>query len=59
MSLSEGMTIAIEPMATLGAHGVVTDNDGWTIRTRDGSRSAHFEHTILITKNSYEILTKI
>lgn len=59
MTLLEGMTIAIEPMATLGAHSVITDKDGWTIRTRDGSLSAHFEHTILITKNSYEILTKI
>lgn len=59
MELVEGMTIAIEPMATLGGHAVFTDKDGWTIRTRDGSMAAHFEHTILITKNGYEILTKI
>lgn len=55
--LKAGMTIAIEPMATLGGHDVKIDNDGWTIRTRDGSLAAHFEHTILITERGYEILT--
>jgi len=55
--LSAGMTIAIEPMATLGTHAITVDADGWTIRTRDGGLSAHFEHTILITDNGYEILT--
>lgn len=55
--LSSGMTIAIEPMATLGAHDISIDKDGWTIRTRDGSLAAHFEHTILITESGYEILT--
>jgi len=55
--LSAGMTIAIEPMATLGTQQISVDDDGWTIRTRDGSLAAHFEHTILITDNSYEILT--
>lgn len=55
--LSAGMTIAIEPMATLGAHNISVDEDGWTIRTRDGSLAAHFEHTILITDNGHEILT--
>ncbi len=55
--LSAGMTIAIEPMATLGAQHITVDDDGWTIRTRDGSLAAHFEHTILITKDGYEILT--
>ncbi len=55
--LSSGMTIAIEPMATLGAHDISVDADGWTIRTRDGSLSAHFEHTILITDTGHEILT--
>lgn len=59
MMLKEGMTIAIEPMATLGSDGVYTASDGWTIKTNDSSLSAHFEHTILITKNGYEILTKI
>lgn len=57
--LVEGMTIAIEPMATLGDHQVKIDDDGWTVRTRDGSRAAHFENTILITSGGAEILTKI
>ncbi len=55
--LLSGMTIAIEPMATLGGHAIMIDPDGWTIRTQDGSLSAHFEHTILITANGSEILT--
>lgn len=55
--LSAGMTIAIEPMATLGTHQISVDDDGWTIRTRDGSLAAHFEHTILITDHGHEILT--
>lgn len=55
--LQAGMTIAIEPMATLGGEKVVIDRDGWTIRTKDGSLSAHFEHTLLITKSGAEILT--
>lgn len=57
--LLAGMTIAIEPMATLGGHAVTLDKDGWTIRTADHSMSAHFEHTVLITENGAEILTKI
>lgn len=57
--LKAGMTIAIEPMATLGGHAVTMDNDGWTIRTRDGSLAAHFEHTVLITEDGYEILTQV
>jgi len=55
--LSAGMTIAIEPMVTLGTHKVAIDPDGWTVRTADGSLSAHFEHTVLITDNGFEILT--
>ncbi len=55
--LKAGMTIAIEPMATLGDYAIKLDGDGWTIRTVDGSLAAHFEHTILITDNSYDILT--
>ena len=55
--LKSGMTIAIEPMATLGSYGVKLDNDGWTIRTQDGSLAAHFEHTILITDDGYDVLT--
>lgn len=57
--LKAGMTIAIEPMATLGTHNVYVDNDGWTVKTRDGSISAHFEHTVLVTKNGYDILTSV
>lgn len=56
--LRAGMTIAIEPMATLGTYKVTTDADGWTIRTVDGSWAAHFEHTVLITSSGAEILTQ-
>lgn len=55
--LKAGMTIAIEPMATLGGKGIYVDDDGWTIRTRDGSLSAQFEHSVLVTEVGYEILT--
>jgi methionyl aminopeptidase len=57
--LSEGMTIAIEPMVTLGTDNVNVAEDGWTILTADDSWSAHFEHTVLITHEGGEILTKI
>lgn len=57
--LVPGDTIAIEPMATLGGEAIKTDSDGWTIRTRDGSLAAHFEHTILVTENGAEILTQL
>jgi methionyl aminopeptidase len=57
--LKPGDTIAIEPMATLGKERIKTDDDGWTIRTADGSLSAHFEHTVLITENGAEILTQL
>ena len=56
-SLQTGMTIAIEPMSTLGSERVVLDKDGWTISTYDKSLSAHFEHTVLILEDSAEILT--
>lgn len=56
--LIPGMIIAIEPMLTLGKEEIVTDSDDWTIKTSDGSKSAHFEHTILITDKEAEILTK-
>lgn len=56
--LKSGMTVAIEPMATLGDYHVAIDQtDGWTVRTVDGSLAAHFEHTVLITDDGYEILT--
>lgn len=55
--LKEGMVLAIEPMFTLGGSDVwILEND-WTIATQDKSPSAHFEHTIVVTKNGYEILT--
>lgn len=57
--LHEGDTIAIEPMATLGGERIATNKqDGWTIVTRDGSLAAHFEHTVLITHDGVEILTR-
>jgi methionyl aminopeptidase len=55
--LSEGMTIAIEPMIGLGGSDIVLMDDGWTIRTTDGSRAAHFEHTVAITGDGPRILT--
>lgn len=55
--LKAGMTIAIEPMANKGDHAIFIMDDGWTVKTRDGSRSAHFEHTVLVTEDGYEILT--
>ena len=57
--LLAGMTICIEPMSTVGEEGVYIDKDGWTIKTRDRSLSAHFEHTILITQTGSEILTTV
>jgi methionyl aminopeptidase len=55
--LRAGMTIAIEPMVNAGKPAVEILNDGWTVVTRDGLPSAHFEHTVLITENEPEILT--
>jgi methionyl aminopeptidase len=55
--LSDGMTIAIEPMITAGSPEVLLEDDGWTIRTADGSMSAHFEHTVAITEDGPRILT--
>jgi methionyl aminopeptidase len=51
------MTIAIEPMITAGRSDVELLDDGWTIRTEDGSLSAHFEHTVAITSDGPRILT--
>lgn len=56
--LKPGETIAIEPMATLGGEGIVELDDGWTYATRDGSLAAHFEHTVLITEDGAEIITR-
>jgi methionyl aminopeptidase len=59
MKLAPGICLAIEPMLTLGSHEVVVKPDGWTVVTRDGSLAAHFEHTIAITDDGPEILTKV
>ena len=55
--LKEGMTIAIEPMLNLGTHKIYILDDDWTIITRDGSPSAHFEHSVVVTKDGYRLLT--
>ncbi len=55
--LQEGMTLAIEPMSTLGKRDVCLDDNDWTVSTYDGKTSAHYENTILITKEGIEILT--
>lgn len=55
--LKEGMTLAIEPMLNLGTKRIYLLDDDWTIITQDGKPSAHFEHTVLVTKEGYIILT--
>lgn len=57
--LKAGMTIAIEPITTLGDPRIVEEKDGWTLRTRDGSWSAQFEHTVLVTPTGCEVLTQV
>lgn len=57
--LKAGMTIAIEPITTLGSHKIFSAHDGWALLTVDGSRSAQFEHTLLVTKDGCEILTQL
>jgi methionyl aminopeptidase len=59
VKLEEGLVIAIEPMFTLGTGELFVDKDGHSYRTRDGSRTAHAEHTVLLTKGGPEILTKV
>lgn len=56
--LREGMCITIEPIVMLGSPDVVTDSDGWTMRTSDGSPAAQFEHTVLVTRSGCEVLTR-
>ena len=55
--LVPGLVLAIEPMVNLGTDEVYLDDDGYTFKTQDGKKSAHFEHTILITEGKPEILT--
>ena len=58
ITLKEGMAIAIEPMLNYGKRHVAILEDGWTIVTRDGSNSAHFEHTVILTKDGVVITTE-
>ncbi len=55
--LKRGMVLAIEPMVNAGSYEIDTKDDQWTITTRDGSLSAHFEHTAAVTENGAEVLT--
>lgn len=55
--IKEGMVLCIEPMLTLKSPKIGILDDGWTIVTRDGKEAAHFEHTVVVTKDGYEILT--
>jgi methionyl aminopeptidase len=57
MKLRAGIVLAIEPMVTAGKATTRLLDDGWTVVTADGSRAAHFEHTVAITDNGPEILT--
>lgn len=56
--LKAGMVLAIEPMVNVGHHDILVKDNGWDIYTKDGGLSAHFEHTVVVTKNGCEILTK-
>ena len=56
--LRVGMVLCIEPMINMGARQTVTQQDGWTVRTKDGSLSSHYEHTLALTDNGPEILTR-
>ena len=58
LELKEGMVICIEPMLTLKDRHIYMKDDDWTICTQDGAPSAHFEHTVVVTKDGYEILTR-
>ena len=57
--LQAGMTLAIEPMVNVGSYGVKVLADGWTVKTKDGKLSAHYENTVAITGSEPEILTNI
>lgn len=57
LQLRPGMVLAIEPMINAGGPAITVDGDGWTTRTADGSLSAHFEHTVAVTKDGPRILT--
>ena len=57
--LKKGMCIAIEPMINQGSAAIRTQPDGWTVRTKDGKLSAHFEHTVAITADGPKIMTQL
>jgi methionyl aminopeptidase len=57
IKLKEGLVLAIEPMINLGKKDVYTEDDGWTVRTRDGKPSVHFEHDVCIKKSKADILS--
>ena len=57
--IAKGMVFAIEPMVTLGDYYTRTLFDDWTVKTIDGKITAHYEHTVVVTDDGYEILTKI
>lgn len=57
IQFKEGMCLAIEPMLNIGTHEIITKDDGWTICTKDGLPSAHFEHTVTVTEKGVKILT--
>lgn len=57
-TLEGGMTLAIEPMVNMGSYEIMVEEDGWTAKTKDGKLSAHFEHTVAITKSGPQILTR-
>lgn len=59
LDLKEGMVLALEPMVNLGSHEVYIADDEWTVKTKDGSYSAHFEHSVAITSNGPEILSQL
>jgi methionyl aminopeptidase len=55
--LKEGLVLAIEPMINLGKRDVYTEDDGWTVRTKDGKASVHFEHDVCVRKGKADILS--
>jgi methionyl aminopeptidase len=59
MRLTPGLVLALEVMANIGKPEIDHKPDGWTVVTKDGSLSAHFEHTVAITENGTEVLTRI
>jgi methionyl aminopeptidase len=58
-TLTDGLVIAVEPMIAIGSGRALMDEDGWTVRTEDGGRAAHFEHTIVVTRGRPIVLTAV